>query len=165
MSSGGRTGWNGAVSALLRSYVVDLRGWMARIAVGYAVGVMLVTAGVLTVLAAVAVGVVALFHFIEFRLGPELAYAIIGGSLLLLGLILLLAGGAILRRRLPSPPTPLRQAEAAKQAIVRPATMRVAASLDVLQAAKADPMTQMLAGAAAATLFAWIIASRRRVRK
>ena len=99
MSPGNGTGWSGAASVLLRSYVADLAG----IAVGYAIGVALVVGGVLMVLVGVAVGVVALYHFIELRVGPELAYTIVDGGFLVLGSILLLAGTAVKRRRLPSP--------------------------------------------------------------
>jgi hypothetical protein len=135
---------------------------MAGIAVGYAIGVALVVGGVLTVLAGVAVGVIALFHFIELRLGPELAYAVVGGGFLVLGLVLLLAGTAVTRRRLPSPPSARRQADAARQVIIRPAVMRLAAGVDSV---RADLATRMMAGAAATLLLAWIVASRRQVRR
>ena len=165
MSSGNRTGWSGAASALLRSYVADLRRWMAGIAVGYAIGVALVAGGVLMVLAGVAVGVAALFDFIELRLGPELAYAIVGGGFAALGLFLLLAGTAVIRRRLPSPPPPRRQAYAARQVIIRPAAKRIAAGLDTMGSVRADLATQLMAGAAATLLLAWIVAWRRQVRR
>jgi hypothetical protein len=164
MSSGNRTGWSGAASVLLRSYVADLRSWMAAIAVGYAIAVALVVGGALMVLAGVAVGVIALLHFIELRLGPELAYPIVGGSFLVLGLALLLAGTAAIRRRLPSPPSPRRQADAARQVIIRPAATRMAAGFDAVDSVRADLATRVMAGAAATLLLVWIVASRRRVR-
>jgi hypothetical protein len=164
MSPGNETGWNGTASALLRSYVADLRSWMAGIAVGYAIGVALVVGGVLTVLAGVAVGVIALFHFIELRLGPELAYAITGGGFLVLGLVLLLAGMAVMRRRLPSPPSARRQADAARQVIIRPAAMWLA-GVDAVDSVRADLATRVMVGAAATLLLAWIVASRRQVRR
>jgi hypothetical protein len=165
MSPDNGTRWSGAASILLRSYVADLRSWMAGIAVGYAIGAALVVGGVLMVLVGVAVGVIALFHFIELRLGPELAYAIVGGGFLVLGLILLLAGLAVTRRRLPSPPSARRQADAARQVIIRPAAMRLAAGVDAVDSVGADLATRLMAGAAATLLFAWIVASRRRVRR
>jgi hypothetical protein len=70
-----------------------------------------------------------------------------------------------MRRRLPSPPPPRRQADAARQVIIRPATMRMAAGLDVVESVRADLATQVMAGAAATLLLAWIVASRRRVRR
>jgi hypothetical protein len=42
MSPGNETGWSGAASVLLRSYVSGLRSWTAGIAVSYAIGVALV---------------------------------------------------------------------------------------------------------------------------
>lgn len=165
MSSGNRTGWSGAASVLLRSYAVDLRSWMAGIAVGYAIGVALVVGGVLIALAGVAVGVIALFHFIALRFGPELAYAIVGGGFLVLGLVLLLAGMAVIRRRLPSPPSPRRQAGAVRQVIIRPAALRMAAGFDIARSVRTDLTTHMMAGAAATLLLAWIVASRRQVRR
>jgi hypothetical protein len=165
MSPGNETGWSAAASVLLRSYVADLRSWTAGIAVGYAIGVTLVVGGVLTVLAGVAVGVIALFHFIELRLGPELAYAITGGGFLVLGLVLLLAGMAVTRRRLPSPPSARRQADAVRQVIIRPAAMRLAAGVDAVDSVRADLATRVMAGAAATLLLAWIVASRRQVRR
>jgi hypothetical protein len=165
MSSGNRTGWSEAASVLLRSYAADLRSWMAAIAVGYAIGVALVVGGVLMALAGIAVGVVALFHFIALRLGPELAYAIVGGGFLALGLVLLSTGMAVIRRRVPSPPPPRRQAEAAKQVIIRPAATRMVAGLDIMGSVRADLATQLMAGAAATLLLAWVGASRRRVRR
>ncbi len=165
MSPGNGTGWSRAASVLLRSYVADLRRWMAGIAVGYAIGVAVVVGGVLMVLAGVAVGVIALFHFIVLRLGPELAYAIVGGGFLVLGLVLLFVGISVMRRSLPSPPSPRRQADAARQAIIRPAAMRMAAGLGVVESVRADFATQVMAGAAATLLLGWIVASRRRMRR
>lgn len=165
MSSGNRSGWSAAASVLLRSHVADLRNWVAAIAVGYAIGVALVVGGVLMTLTGIALGIVALFHFIALRLGPELAYAIVGGGFLALGLVLLLTGMAVIRRRLPSPPPPRQQAEAAKQVIIRPATMRMVAGLDIMGSVRADLATQLMAGAVATLLLAWIVASRWRVRR
>jgi len=150
MSPGNGTGWSGAASVLLRSYVADLAG----IAVGYAIGVALVVGGVLMVLVGVAVGVVALYHFIELRVGPELAYTIVDGGFLVLGSILLLAGTAVKRRRLPSPPSARRQADAARQVIIRPAAMRLAAGVDTVDSVGVDLATRLMAGAAATLLFA-----------
>src|ERR1700747_1099330 len=146
MSPDNRTGWSGAASVLLRSYVADLRSWMAGIAVGYAIGVAFVVGGALTVLAGGAVGVIALFHFIELRLGLELACAIVGAGFLALGLVLLLTGMAVMRRRLPSPPSARRQADAARQVIIRPAAMRLAAGVDAVDSVRADLATRVMAG-------------------
>jgi len=154
----------GGVSALLQSYAADLRGWAARLASGYAIALVLLIAGAVLMFAAVAVGIGALFHVIELRYGTNTAYAVIGGGLFVLGAILILAGVAALRRRIPPLPRPHRQAEAAKRMVVGSAAVR-ALSTDRI---KADPVTQLLIGAAAAVLFGWIVASRvqgRRVQR
>jgi hypothetical protein len=149
---------------LLQSYAADLRGWATGIASGYAIAVVLLIAGAVLVFSAAAVGIAALFHFIELHYGPDTAYEAIGGGLLVLGAILMLAGVAALRRRIPPLPRPHRQAEAAKRMVVGSAAVR-ALSPDAI---KADPTTQVLIGAAATILFGWIVASRlqrRQVKK
>jgi hypothetical protein len=54
--------WRGVASALVRSYVADLRAWAAKLAAGYGVAVAMLVGGVLTLFAAIAVGVTALFQ-------------------------------------------------------------------------------------------------------
>ena len=154
----------GGVSALLQTYAADLRGWVAGIARGYAVAAGLLIAGAVLVFAAAAVGVAALFHFIERHYGPDTAYEAIGGGLLVLGTILMLAGVTALRRKIPPLPRPQRQVQLAKRMIVGSAAVR-ALSTDKV---RADPTTQLLIGAAATILFGWMVASRlqgRQVKK
>lgn len=79
-------------SALGRSYAADLKAWAARLAAGYGVAAALLVGGLLAVFGAMAVGGMALFHFIEFRYGTNAAFAVLGCGLLAPGAILLLAG-------------------------------------------------------------------------
>ena len=160
MTPANQSSWRGASSALLRSYVADLRSWAARLVTGYGVAVAMLTAGVLAIFGAAAVGIGALFHFIAVRYGIDLAYAAVAGCLVILGLILLLAGVTMLRRPLPSVPRPRRQARAAKQMMIGPSVLDAVTRLQEAKPGKADPMTQILAGAAATFLLGWIVASR-----
>ena len=59
MSNAGGNGWRGAIAALLRSYVGDLRRWTTRLVASYLVAISLLAGGVLTLFAAIAVGVTA----------------------------------------------------------------------------------------------------------
>src|ERR1700761_6151494 len=92
--------------ALWRSYAADLRGWVGQRAAGYGIAIALMVGGVLAVFAAVAVGATALFHFIELRDGANVAFAVLGGGLLALGLILLLTGWLMIKRRAAPLPRP-----------------------------------------------------------
>ena len=151
----------GGVSALLHSYAADLRGWAGGIASGYAIAAVLLLAGAVLVFAAAAVGIAALFHFIELRYGPDTAYEAIGGGLAVLGAILIIAGVMTLRRKHPPLPRPQRQMQAAKRLVVGSAAVR-ALSTDRI---RSDPVTQVLIGAAATVLFGWIVASRVQGRR
>jgi hypothetical protein len=160
MNAAEQSGWSGAVSALIRSYVADWREWVARLVTGYAAATVMLLAGVLAVFAAIAVVVTALFHFIELRYGTDAAYASVGGGFLVLGMILLLGGWAMLRQRTPPLPRPRRQARAAKHMLAGSAALRVLAGLREAEPVEPDPMTQVLVGAAVTVLVGWIVASR-----
>jgi hypothetical protein len=154
----------GGVSALLQSYAADLHGWASGIASGYAVAVVLLVAGAILALAAAAVGIAALFHFIELNYGPDTAYEAIGGGLLVLGAVLMLAGVATLRRKIPPLPRPQRQMQAAKRMVVGSAAVRALSTNGI----RSDPITQLLIGAAATVVVGWMVASRvqgRRLQK
>jgi len=77
------------VFALGRSYASDLRRWAVKLAAGYGIAAALLLGGILAVFGAIAVGAVALFHFIDLRYGPDIAFAALGSGLLLLAAILL----------------------------------------------------------------------------
>jgi hypothetical protein len=144
-------------SALWRSYAADLRGWAARRAVGYGVAAALLAGGVLAVFGAIAVGAIALFHFMELRYGANTAFAALGGGLLALGAILLLAGWLMLRRHAAPLPRPHRQFRAAKNMLAGTTISRSLTALHRSEAARPDAMTQVLLGAAAVLAAGWIV--------
>jgi hypothetical protein len=160
-----KNGWRGVVLALLGSYVSDLRAWVGRLATGYLVATALLLGGVLAFFAAVAVGITALFHFLERSYGVDIAYGAIGGGLLVLAILLFSAGWIVLRREPPALPRPYRQAQIAKQALVGSAARHTIGSKLGLDAARSDALTRLLFGAAVTALVGWITASRLRSSK
>jgi hypothetical protein len=164
MDPASHTSLRGAVSALMQSYAADLRRWVTRITVGYACALALLAVGFLAILAAIAVGVGFLFHFIAVREGSDVAYAVIGGGLLVAGLILLLAAWGVLKRRKPPIPRPLRQAQTAKRLMIRPSVLGVITRLRETNVGRAGQVTPVLVGAAATMLLSWIVVSRFRSR-
>lgn len=101
-------------SSLVKSYAEDLRSWATGRATGYGIAIALMLIGILSIFAAIAIGAMALFHFLELRYGTYIACAALGGGIVLLAVIFLLAGYQMLRR--PSPvPKPERQLRAARQ--------------------------------------------------
>ena len=104
MSDALRNSWRAATAALLRSYAADLRRWAAGLVASYAIAGALLAGGVLTLFAAIAVAITALFHFIERHYGMNAAYGGIGGGLFVLAIVLVLSGWLILRRRVPRLP-------------------------------------------------------------
>lgn len=155
----------GGFSALWKSYAADWRGWVVRLAAGYGVAGALLVCGLVAVIAAVAVGGAAVFHFIELRFGADIAYAAVGGGLLAVGLILLLAGWMTLRRPAAPLPRPNRQVQAAKRMLVGSAMARTVVGLRRSEAAKLDTGTQVLLGSAAMMVVGWILASHLQSRR
>lgn len=147
------------LSALLRSYAADLKGWAVQLAAGYGIAAALLLGGILAIFGAIAVGAIALFHFIALNYGTEIAFAVLGGGLLLIGVILLLAGWTMAGRR-PAPlPRPHEQFRAARQMLVGPTISRAVAALVRNDAAKPDATTQILIGTAAILAVGWIVAT------
>ena len=149
-------GWRGAAFMLLRSYAADWRRWAGGLATRYGIAIALLVGGVLALFAAIAVGITALFDFLERTYGIEIAYAAIGGGLFVLAIVLFLIGWMMLRRKARPLPRPRRQVEAAKQMLVGPAAWRGIGA----NAAQTDPVTALLFGAAATLLVGWMVASR-----
>lgn len=151
------------VSALLGSYVADLRGWVVGLAAGYGIAAALMLVGVLAVFAAIVVGFIALYHFVALRYGTYIGFAVIGGGLLLLGIILLLVGYAMTLRKAAPLPRPRRQLRAARQMLVGTTVARAFGALQRSEAgreaAKPDATTQILLGTAAILAVGWIAAS------
>jgi hypothetical protein len=147
------------LSALGRSYAADLRGWVVKLAAGYGVAAALLVGGILAVFGAIAVGGMALFHFIELHYGTNAAFVALGGGLLALGAILLLAGWIMIRRRAAPLPRPRRQFRAAKQMLAGSTISRAVTALRANEAARPDATTQLLLGAAAILAAGWIVAT------
>jgi hypothetical protein len=152
-----RKGRRRGLSGLVGSYVADLRGWAAKLAADYGIAAALMLGGILAVFGAIAVGAVALFHFLELRYGPEIAFAALGGGLLVLAAILLLAGWGMMKRGAPPLPRPREQARAAKQMLMGSTISRAVSSLRANEAAKPDATTQLLLGAAAVVAVGWLV--------
>jgi hypothetical protein len=155
-----RAGWRGTVLAFVHSYAMDLRGWATGLTIRYAVAVAMVIGGILAVFAAAAVGITALFHFIEDQYGIDAAYAGVGGGLFLAGILLFLLAWTLLRGRTPALPRPQRQTQSVKRMMIGPAAVRAVAGLRQVEGARADPLTEVLAAVAATVLVGWVVASR-----
>lgn len=147
-------------AALVQSYAADLKGWAAGLAAGYGIAAALLLGGILAVFGATSVGAVALFHYIALTYGPDIAFAVLGCGLLLLGVILLLAGWAMMRRSAAPLPRPHRQFRAARQMLVVPTLSRAVTALTRSDAVRPDTTTQILIGAAAMLAVGWIVATR-----
>lgn len=143
-------------SALWSSYAADLRSWATRRAARYGIGAALMLVGLLALFAAITVGAVALFHFLEVRYGTNVAYCALGGGLVVLAASLLLVGWLMLQQHTPLP-RPERQLRAAKQMLVGTTISRAVTSLRDQEAAKPDATTQMLLGAAAVAAISWLV--------
>ena len=91
---------------MLRSYGSEVKSWGGRIVRRYLVAVTLLAAGGLFILAAAGFGIAAGFHFVALRYGENIAFAVLGGSFLVIGLIVIVAGLSSMKRRLPVLPNP-----------------------------------------------------------
>ena len=148
------------LSTILHSYARDLRRWTSGVVTGYALAFGLILAGALSTLVALGVGAGAAFHAIEMHHGSFVAYAVVGGFFLVLGLIGLIAGRLLLQRPMAAVPRPRRQVEILKRSIAVPVVTRQISTSRPGAALHADSTTQALAGAAAVMLLVWIATSR-----
>jgi hypothetical protein len=147
----------GLVSGLLQSYAADLKGWSTGIIIRYAVAVALLLVAAAGLIGAIAVGMAALFYWIELTYGLNTAYAAVAGLLVVLALIS--AGIAILlmRSKLPPIPRPKRQQTKAVGRSLAAEAMLATTPQRIL---KTDPATEIMIGLAAACLVGWLAASR-----
>lgn len=142
----------------MRSYAGELRGWIGGLTVRYAIAVVLLLSASASVIAALGVAIAALFHWLEVNYGSNDAYAIVIGLLLVLGLVGVLIAVMLLRRALPPVPRPGRQAKAVGRSVAADAML--AASVPHKALVKADPVTEVMIGLAAACLVGWLVSSR-----
>lgn len=148
----------GPVNGFLQSYAGDLKGWTARIVIRYAVAVALLLAAVAGLAGAIAVGIAALFHWLESTYGSTTAYASVAGLLVLLGVVSAGIALLLLKGRLPPIPRPGRQrTKAAGRSLAARAMLATTSNRGLLNT---DTATEIMIGLAAACLVGWLAASR-----
>jgi hypothetical protein len=148
-----------SVGGELRAYGREVRAWSTGLLTRYAVAVALLLAAFAGLIGAIAVGLGALFHFLEMRYGTWIAYESIGGLLVVLTMLAAALGIAKLRQDAPPPPDPRRHAKAASRIVAAESIGAVAASG---QAIAARPLLPAAIGLASMGLLGWLVASRRK---
>ncbi|MGY4480012.1 hypothetical protein [Bradyrhizobium sp. USDA 3364] len=151
-----------SLSLVFGSYLADLRQWIGQVMTGYALAGAFMLVGAASLLIAIGIGVAAGFHALEVRYDIWIAYAVVAGAFLVLGLAGLVAGRALLARPAPAVPRPSRQADMLKRSIAVPVAARLIATSRA--GVSADSTTQALAVGAAVLLVGWFAASRFRRR-
>jgi hypothetical protein len=135
-----------------------LRGWIGGLTLRYAIAIVLLLSAGASIIAAFGVAISALFHWLEVNYGANEAYAIVIGLLVFLGLVCALIAVMLMRRALPPIPRPGRQAKAVGRSVAADALL--AASVPRKALVKADPLTEVMIGLAAACLVGWLVSSR-----
>jgi hypothetical protein len=147
-----------SVGGELRAYGREVRTWMTGLLTGYAVAVALLLAAFVGLMGAIAVGLGALFHYVELKYGIWIAYGSIGGLLIVLAILAAAIGVAKLKKQAPPLPSPRRHAKAASRMVAAESIGAVAASG---QAMAARPVLPTAIGLASIGLLGWLIAARR----
>ena len=147
-----------SVGGELRAYGREVRAWSTGLLTRYAIAAALLLAAFAGLMGAIAVGLGALFHFVELRYGTWIAYESIGGLLVVLAMLAAVLGIAKLRQEAPSPPDPRRHAKAASRIVAADSIGALAASS---QAVAARPLLPAAIALASMGLLGWLIASRR----
>ncbi len=104
--------------------------------------------------AAVGVGINALFHWLEANYGLAIAYEAVIGALVALAVVSALIGVALLKIA----PGPLPRPHRHGRTVAAKATTTLATP--ARQLARADPLTEVMIGVAAACLVGWLVSSR-----
>jgi hypothetical protein len=154
MTSLAQSATPGPVRGFIKSYGGDLRGWAISIVLRYAIAVVLLLSAGAGLIAAIGVGVDALFHWLEANYGLAVAYWAVIGILVALAIVSASIGVVLLKSGPPSLPGPRRHG----RAVAAKATMAFATPVRSL--AKADPATEIMIGLAAACLVGWLVSSR-----
>jgi hypothetical protein len=144
----------GPVRGFLKSYGGDLRGWASGIIIRYAIAVALLLSAGAGLVAAIGIGVDALFHWLDANYGLAVAYGAVIGILAALAILSALIGVALLKMAPPSLPRPHRHG----RSVAAKATTALSGPARSLT--KADPVTEVMIGLAAACLVGWLVASR-----
>ena len=147
-----------SVGGELLAYGREVRTWMTGLLTGYSVAVALLLTAFVGLMGAIAVGLGALFHFVELKYGTWTAYGSIGGLLIVLAILAAAIGIAKLKQQAPPLPNPRRHAKAASRIVAAESIGAVAASD---QAMAARPVLPTAIGLASIGLLGWLIASRR----
>src|SRR5262249_1697638 len=145
-----------AGSKLLRSYVGKVGRWARSITRQYALGVGILVAGVLFLLVAAGFGAAAIFHLLTLRYGVNIAFAVVGGFFLILGLIGLISGMGLMKRALPLP-----RPSSGLDALKRTAVLHLVTKTNQVKQRARDHSTPLLLGAACVVAFGWLVGSRR----
>jgi hypothetical protein len=151
MSRPGQRSSNLLIS-LAKSYGRDLKHWFGGLTTRYAAGAGLLAAGVVLLLVAAGVAISAGFHALEIHYGTYVAYGVVGGVFLLLGVAGLVAGRMMLSRPTAPLPSPGRQFQVIKRAVTVPAITTLVSH----GGRRMDPVSRGLAVGAAAILLGWI---------
>ncbi len=147
-----------SINGFLQSYAADLKGWTTGVVIRYAVAVALLLAAAAGLVGAIAVGMAALFNWIESHYGLNIAYAAVAGGLVILALVSAGAAILLLKGKLPPIPRPGRQrTKAAGRSLAAKAMLVTTSSRGLL---KTDPATEIMIGLAAACLIGWLAVSR-----
>jgi len=145
--------------ALIKSYGRDLKHWLGGLTTRYAAGAGLLAAGVVFLVVAAGIAISACFHTLEVHYGSYVAYGVLGGVFLLLGVAGLLAGRVVLSRPAAPVPAPERQFSVLKRAITAPAIAALASPAG-RRAGRIDPLSRGLAVGAAAILLGWLAVNK-----
>ena len=149
---------SGPINRFLQAYGRDLKGWATGIAVRYVAAIALLLAAAAGLVGAVAVGVAALFHWLETIYGLNTAYAAIAGLLVVLALICAGISLLLLKGKLPPIPRPKRQqTKTAGRSLAARAMLATTSNKGVLTT---EPATEIMIGIAAACLVGWLATSR-----
>lgn len=146
------------VGGELRAYGRDVRAWSTGILVRYVMAVSLLLAALAGLIGAIAVGLGALFHFLDLKYGTWTAYGSLAGLLIGLTIVAAALGIAKLKQEVSAPPSPQRHAKAASRIVVAESMGALAGSG---RAMAARPVLPAAIGLASVGLLGWLIASRR----
>jgi len=146
-----------SVGGELRAYGREVRAWSTGLLARYVMAVSLLLAALAGLIGAIAVGLGALFHFLEIKYDTWIAYGSIGGLLIVLTMVATALGIAKLKQEMPAPPNPRRHAKAASRIAVAEGMGALAGSGRTLAA---RPVVPAALGLASVGLLGWLVASR-----
>jgi hypothetical protein len=107
---------------------------------------------------AIAIGIAALFHWLEIVYGLKAAYAGVAGLLVMLAFVSAGMAMLLLKGKLPPIPRPKRgRSKAAGRSLAAKAMLATTSNRGPLQA---DCATEIMIGLAAACLVGWLVTSR-----